>query len=120
MTDMPDYKQMLVMRKDLNMRKGKLCAQAAHASLGLYLKHQSDKRVKAWLTGRFKKITVYVNSEEELLDLVSDAKKAGVLSLVITDAGLTEFDGVPTITCAALGPDTDEALHPITGGLPLL
>ena len=30
-------KQVIVVRKDLNMRKGKMCAQVAHASLKIFL-----------------------------------------------------------------------------------
>jgi peptidyl-tRNA hydrolase len=31
-------KQMIVMRKDLNMRKGKMCAKATHASMAVLFK----------------------------------------------------------------------------------
>lgn len=115
-----EYKQMLVMRKDLNMRKGKLCAQAAHASLAGTLQNMDHPSVKAWLSSRFAKITVYVNSEEELFDVYNSAKNAGLISVMITDAGFTEFNGVPTNTCISVGPATHDELLPITGRLPLL
>lgn len=115
-----DYKQVLVMRKDLNMRKGKLIAQGAHASLGVTLKNLEHPDVKAWLAGRFAKIAVYVNSEEELLDIYKNARDSGLLTELITDAGFTEFNNVPTNTCIAVGPGKIEEINKITGHLPLL
>lgn len=38
-------KQIIVMRNDLNMRKGKMIAQGAHASIVLY---PDDDRVIEW------------------------------------------------------------------------
>jgi PTH2 family peptidyl-tRNA hydrolase len=128
-----DIKQIIVMRSDLGMRKGKMCAQAAHASLGAvlpYLTEISDpydqirrdheRKIEEWLAGPFKKICVRADSEEQLLAIHQAAKDAGLIECLITDSGLTEFNGVPTITCCAIGPDTDEALDPITGELMLL
>lgn len=107
------------MRKDLNMRKGKCVAQGAHASLGAVLPNQDDPRVKEWLAGSFTKVCVTVNSEEELADVFQRAKDAGLITCKIVDNGLTEFNGVPTWTCIAVGPDTHENLLPITGDLKL-
>ena len=55
-------KQVIVMRKDLGMRKGKMIAQGAHASLRVLLERgesQDDRYViamtdamKVWMTGR--------------------------------------------------------------------
>lgn len=124
------------MRKDLGMRKGKMIAQGAHASLAAilslsadsqyeaenkqYLKLELDDRSRAWLTGNFKKVCVYVNSEEELLALYEKAKASGIITSLITDSGLTEFNGVPTNTCIAVGPDFEDKINEVTGGLPLL
>lgn len=129
-------KQMLVIRKDLGMRKGKMIAQAAHASMGAvlpFLQQESGgsvewmfewasgrRKVEEWLAGPFKKIAVSVDSLEELLAVEEAAKAAGCITCLITDRGLTEFGGVPTVTCLAVGPDTDEVLDPITGDLSLL
>lgn len=123
-------KQVIVMRKDLNMRKGKMVAQGAHASMkflvddldpaaaAMYRKLSEPE--KAWLRGAFAKVTVYVNSEQELLDLLAKAEASGVTAKKIIDAGRTEFKGIPTLTCAAFGPDYVEILDPLTGHLPLL
>mgnify|MGYP001255479010 CR=1 FL=1 len=125
-------KQVIVMRKDLNMRKGKIAAQASHASLGAILNYGSkiyegtlsltieNKAVKDWLEGRFTKVCVSVDSEEELIDIYMKAMHNKVNVKLIKDAGLTEFGGVPTYTCLAIGPDYPENIDKITGHLKLL
>lgn len=124
-----EHKQVIVVRKDLNMRKGKLVAQGAHASMGAILglcKQEGDTlvlpmddRVRPWLTGRFKKICVYVNSEQELLDIHAKAKEAGLVCSLIQDAGLTEFGGVKTYTAVAVGPDREDRIDLVCKHLPL-
>lgn len=125
-----EHKQVIVLRKDLNMRKGKMVAQGAHASMGAILGLSKvvdgqlvipmDERIEPWLTGRFKKICVYVNTEEELIKVYEQAKEAGLVTSLIVDSGLTEFGGVPTKTAVAVGPDREDRVNAITGGLPLL
>ena len=127
-------KQVIVMRKDLNMRKGKMIAQGAHASLKVVLDAGQltttdgqasfalalDPAMAAWLGGRFTKVCVSVDSEAALDAIVARARDAGVPCALITDAGATEFHGVPTKTCCAVGPAWVDAIDAITGGLPLL
>jgi PTH2 family peptidyl-tRNA hydrolase len=105
------------------MRKGKMIAQGAHASLGAILdngKLKDDKRVQAWLAGPFKKIAVYVNSEQEMLDIKRVAEDNNLITCLIVDNGLTEFGGVKTITALAVGPDIEDNINVVTGHLPLL
>lgn len=114
------YKQVIVIRKDLNMRKGKMVAQGAHASLAAVL-YVDDERIKNWfIDGRFAKICVSVNSEEELLAIHARAKESNLITSLIRDHGLTEFNGVLTYTAVAVGPDTEDKINEITGNLPLL
>ena len=109
------------------MRRGKEIAQGAHASMAAILNFIAipfslgfqDPRVEPWLSGNFKKVCVTVNSEDELLALVEKAKSSNVIQALITDSGLTEFGGVPTVTCAAIGPDTEDNVNEITGNLKL-
>ncbi len=125
-----DVKQVVVVRRDLNMRKGKLAAQVAHASMKFLvegyvrgsdkLETRLDKPEVAWLSNAFTKVVVSCDSEQELLDLMSEARRRGVIVHSITDAGRTEFHGVPTLTCCAFGPDHAEKIDPITGHLKLL
>lgn len=123
-------KQIIVVRKDLNMRKGKIAGQVGHAAMMFLIKKATveghkltaelDARQKEWLTDSFTKIVPYVNSESELRDLIQKARDSGVTVHECIDNGLTEFGGVLTLTCAAFGPDLPEVLDPITGHLPLL
>ena len=53
------------------------------------------------------------------LDVHERAQAAGPESHLIRDAGHTEFDGVPTLTCCAIGPDDEAKIDPITGELSL-
>jgi len=109
------------------MRKGKIAAQAAHASnsillqaLGYIDRPNITKAMEAWLNGSFTKICVYVTSEQELLDLYAKAVDAGLYAALITDNGLTEFNGVKTNTCIAIGPAFPDEIDHLTGHLPLL
>jgi len=118
-------KQVIVIRKDLNMRKGKMIAQGAHASMAAILNHSNQVMdnpfIKEWLEGSFTKIVVYVNSEQELLAIFSSAN--GFLDLpcaLIQDNGTTEFKGIPTYTAVAVGPGDNNLIDVITGDLKLL
>ena len=113
-------KQIIVVRKDLNMRKGKIAAQVAHGSVGATIANLEHPKVKEWLAGAFTKICVGCDTEEELLELEKTAIMRGVINCLITDSGKTEFHGVPTNTVLALGPDEPEVLDTITGHLKLL
>jgi len=132
-----ETKQVIVIRKDLGMRKGKMCAQAAHASMkaildelyytefnkdyttiGITISH--DTPLYHWLSGIFTKVVVGCDSEEELLALHSSANIYKVINALIQDAGKTEFHGKPTYTALAIGPDTPERIDKITGHLKLL
>lgn len=130
-------KQVIVVRHDLSMRKGKVAAQVAHASMKVILDlmdrqiisktfdqsrmvlHKDDP-LSIWMRGSFAKVVVRVNSLEELLEVRDNASKAGVRHALIVDAGRTEFHGVPTPTCVAVGPDYPDKVDPITGHLQLL
>ena len=126
-----ELRQVICIRKDLHMRRGKEIAQSCHASMAVffdrmepiegtndYVLHMTPE-MKAWREGLFTKICLYVNSEAELLEVLANAEAAGLPCRLITDSGLTEFNGVPTNTCIAIGPATKADLDPITGHLPL-
>ena len=120
-------KQVIVIRKDLNMRKGKTAAQASHSSISFLLKRITGKKTELklsdveleWIQTGQTKVCVSVDSEKELLDVFSDAKNAGLEVNLITDAGRTEFGGVPTKTCLSIGPDYADKIDKITGNLKL-
>jgi PTH2 family peptidyl-tRNA hydrolase len=125
-------KQVIVIRRDLRMRRGKEIAQGAHASMawlrqrvlqgltpsGAGLVELSEVE-RTWLERSNRKVTVKVTSEPELMAVYEQALRAGLVAHLITDGGLTEFGGVPTRTCLAIGPDYDDRIDPITGALEL-
>lgn len=118
-------KQVIVIRKDLRtaggqkVRSGKLLAQVAHVGHLVAHNHRDDPRYKAWMAGKIRKIVVGIDSIDALEELIEQAKEAGVIVTPIVDSGLTEFDGVPTLTCVGFGPDSNAKLDPLTGRLPL-
>jgi PTH2 family peptidyl-tRNA hydrolase len=126
-----EVKQVIVIRKDLKMRRGKEIAQGAHASISFLTKkfqdclgqgvdtcRLSDAEIN-WMIGAFTKVCLQVDSERELMEIASKARQAGLECHVITDSGKTEFNGVPTKTCLAIGPDESEAIDRVTGELEL-
>lgn len=127
-----EAKQVIVMRKDLNMRKGKMVAQGSHASVGAVLKMQYQRAIdpKAvgwdwdafdeWIEGQFSKICVSVDSEHELMEIKHRAEMADLPVKLIIDSGRTEFHGVATKTCLAIGPAWADEVDKVTGGLKLL
>ncbi len=114
-------KQVIIVRLDLEMGKGKLAAQVAHASVeGFYrvLNKNKDKALE-WLKTGAKKIVLKVQTETELLKIYEDAYKAGLEAVIIRDSGLTQL--IPgTITAICIGPESEEILDKITGHLKLL
>ncbi len=123
-------KQVIVMRHDLKMRRGKQIAQGAHASMSFLCKRLQNADAvslndfpedqQLWLMGSFAKICCRVDSEEALIEIYDKALDAGLEVHLITDSGKTEFHGVPTRTCLAIGPDDAEKIDAITGELELL
>lgn len=147
-------KQVIVVRHDLikgehAVRRGKMMAQVAHASLGSLLKLFTITKSETleggflepgqvsynyelnfgpntvlddWLSGKFTKIVVSVPGEKELLELYKRLQNSDdiIPFALITDAGLTEFSGVPTNTCLGIGPYISEEIDKYTGNLTLL
>ena len=141
-------KQMIVVRRDLKMRKGKIAAQSGHACVEAVLMALAEERRLAgvdvrrdengdptwvglhhgvfdhsaltdWFDAGVAKVCVYVDSEEELLDLAEKGRERGFVCALVRDAGYTEFNGVATYTCLAFEPLRPEDIDPLTGELPL-
>lgn len=110
-------KQVILVRADLKMDKGKMAAQCCHASVEAVL--QSDKKiVDAWRSEGMKKVVLKVANAEELTHFHKFAKKQRLVSVLITDAGKTFFKE-PTQTCVGIGPAAEEAIDRVTGKLPI-
>ncbi len=111
------FKQVILMRKDLEMTKGKLAAQACHASLGAYREAIDlyPSKTKEWLGEGGKKIILWVEDKAHLAKLDKEIPdkipKQGVV-----DVGHTEIEP-GTKTCIALGPWEEEKLDRYTGDL---
>lgn len=118
-----DTKQVIVIRKDLKMSRGKEIAQGSHASMAFITRQinnlQLTEAEDQWLKTSFKKITLQVDSEQALLDIYNRAKDAGLTCHLVEDSGLTYFHGVPTKTCLAIGPNYSNEIDEITGDLKL-
>jgi len=115
---MISHKQCIVVRNDLKLSCGKLCAQVAHASLIAYLRAQSAYQ-DAWMSesgGNMTKIILVVESEERLLKVEKDACAHGISNFLVRDAGYTE---VPpgTVTALGLGPAESKLMNKVTGKL---
>jgi PTH2 family peptidyl-tRNA hydrolase len=129
MTD--KIKQVIVMRKDLNMSKGKMVTQGCHASIAFLTNKMKDnlsnpealwwvnlsQAEKEWVYGTFFKVCVGVDSEKELLDIGYNAVMLGLSVKYIEET--TGFDE-PTFTCLAIGPDYSSKIDPVTKHLKLL
>jgi len=111
-------KQVILVRQDLNLPKGKLAAQVAHASVSCFNRAGFFKR-KKWLAIGMKKVVLKVKNLEELRKYASKAKKAKLTTSMIADAGRTVVES-GTITCLGIGPDEDEKIDAITGNLKML
>ena len=127
---------MLLYRRDLKMRKGKIAAQCAHASLAVFTRRRVaaaavaadgplapertlvvplDEAMVTWLTRGTMKVVLSVEDEAALLEAHRLATEAGLPCALIRDAGRTEFHGVPTLTTCAIGPAPAEVIDAITG-----
>jgi len=111
------YKQVIIVREDLNISCGKLCVQVAHASLEAAMLSDPEI-VNKWREEGAKKVILRVKNEEELLKYYKLAKESGLICVLIRDAGLTELEP-GTITCIGIGPDEEEKIDKITGNLKL-
>jgi PTH2 family peptidyl-tRNA hydrolase len=112
-------KVVLVVRTDLDMGRGKIAAQAAHAAVAAALSSLGSPEFEAWADDGQPKVVCRVDGADELYDIVQQATEAGVPAGVIHDAGRTQVEaGTPT--CAFIGPERADRIDEITGELRLL
>lgn len=110
-----------MVRTDIKMGKGKICAQVAHASLGAALEAMKKKPswFEEWTKGGQKKVVLKVGSLKELLEIYQKARDLGLPAFLVKDAGLTQVEP-GTVTAVAVGPAPEEEVDKVTGHLKLL
>ena len=115
-----ELKQAIIIRTDLDMKKGKIASQASHASVAAYYKtlKKSPEKAESWFKS-MAKIVLKVNSESELLKLKEKAARAGLIAEIIMDAGRTQI-APGSVTALAIGPDEEDKIDAITKDLKLL
>lgn len=114
---MPQFKQVIVLRDDLEISRGKQIAQACHASLKAYEKASSDAQA-SWKSQGSKKVVVEA-SEGELMERLEQAKTLQIPAALVKDAGLTEVSP-GTVTALGVGPGSEEKIDKVTGDLKLV
>ncbi len=114
------YKQVILVREDLEMSPGKLAAQVAHAAVSAYLEAEKARPgwARGWLLEGQKKVVLKVKNKDALMEIYNQVKDEFPSALVV-DAGRTELEP-GTLTCLGIGPAPELDLDKITGRLPLL
>ena len=113
-----EYKQVIVVRDDLNLSRGKLAVQVAHAAIIGYEIAKKDA-VDEWKRQGQKKIVLKAKNLDELMRIKEKAERLGLPTGVVVDAGLTEIPP-GTVTAIVIGPDEARKIDKVTGSLPLL
>lgn len=111
-------KQVIVARRDLDMGTGKLAAQVAHAALSAAEKADDASR-RSWRSDGQQKVVLRADDERTIHELAEQARRAGLPTAVISDAGRTQLDP-GTVTALGIGPAPEADIDPITGHLSLL
>jgi PTH2 family peptidyl-tRNA hydrolase len=112
------FKQVIVVRDDIDMSLGKMCVQCCHASLGS-AKEAKNSVTKKWEEEGAKKVVLKIESEKELKNLYKKAKSEKTPCFLVKDAGLTQLQP-GTTTCLGIGPAEEKKIDEITGKLKLL
>lgn len=113
-----ELKQVILVRKDLKLPKGKLAVQVAHASVDAVGK--TDRKViDEWKHSGAKKVVLEVANDKELFEFENLARTIGLKVALIRDAGRTVLEP-GTVTCLGIGPDFESRIDRITGKLKIL
>ena len=112
------FKQVIVVRQDLNLPKGKLASQVAHASVEGVL-HSKRDVLQVWREHGMKKVVLKVKGEKELLELRKKALAMKLVAKLIHDAGRTVV-APNMLTCLGIGPDEEKKIDKLTGKLKMV
>ncbi|MDF2726578.1 MAG: pth [Nitrososphaera sp.] len=116
-----DFKQVIIVRRDVNMGTGKIAAQVAHAAVMGAEKVKASRRewFNSWFAAGQAKVVVKVKSIEELMDVRMRAEELNLPVVQVHDSGLTQIPS-GTITCVGIGPAPSELIDKVTFELKLL
>lgn len=116
-----EYRLMLVVNSSLKMGRGKVSAQCAHAAVGCYrqLLETDSRTLCIWENYGQPKVVVKAEDTETLKELEKKAKKLGLNTVLIRDAGRTQI-APGSITVLGIGPGPQELIDEVTGHLKLL
>ena len=109
-------KQVIIVRKDLKLKKGKLATQVAHAAV---MASEKSRLKNQWKKEGQKKIVLWCKDLKELLSLYNRARSKKLPTALVEDAGLTQVKR-GTRTCIAIGPAPEERIDKITRKLKLI
>lgn len=126
-------KQVIVVRRDLKMRPGKMAAQVAHAAIKVILDRgsfigascrdffipQMTEEMKYWMGVSFTKIVLSAQNEADILELEKKAKELNIPHAVMIDDGWAEYHADKVVTCIALGPANSDTLNKLIKDFPL-
>jgi PTH2 family peptidyl-tRNA hydrolase len=115
------YKQIIAVRTDLGMSKGKIAVQVAHGSVSAAERARVTKQEewRTWMREGQKKVAVKVASEEEIMELRKEAITHSLPFAIIRDAGMTELPP-GTLTVIGIGPAKIKKIDEVTKDLKLL
>lgn len=113
-----EYKQVILVRTDLKMAKGKIASQVSHASVEAVLKSNNNK-VSLWKKQGMKKVVLKVKDEKELLNYKNKATRLGLKNSLIRDAGRTQIKA-GSVTALGIGPDEASKIDKVTSSLKIL
>jgi peptidyl-tRNA hydrolase, PTH2 family len=116
-----DFKQVIIVRRDIRMGTGKIAAQVAHAAVMGAEKAKTSRRewFKAWFAAGQAKVVVKVKNIEELMAVRNRAEELYLPVVQVQDSGLTQIPS-GTITCVGIGPAPSNLIDKVTFDLKLL
>ena len=116
-----NVKMVIAVRKDLDLGKGKIAAQVAHAAVMCALKAEKyeKKLFREWISEGQKKVVIRVDNEAALIELKRKIESMGIVNELVSDAGHTQVEP-GTVTCLGIGPVEEYVIEPVTGSYPLL